>query len=320
MRILFVVSILASLLNLFPTFGILIEVNKNFGSYYFIIHIISLILVWSFSSFFQKCEKVLLSLILVVLLVHYGVILSPFFLPSGDQHSGKSDIKVLYANLWVENQDLQKLSDLIEDRDPDILCLLEFTPEFEKSLDLERRYSYSRVYNAKADVFSYGFYSKFPIVGDAVVDLGGDAAVLPPVFIGDLQHPSGKIIKFGLIHAYPPHAFAMDDNRLLLRRFATKFRHVEQDLIVVGDINATPFSKFYQTLADGANLKNAMEGEGYYRTWSARSSLFRIPIDHVFYRGDFVKNSFEVLPGIGSDHFPLMVELSFLDDSHKSSN
>ncbi len=42
--------------------------------------------------------------------------------------------------------------------------------------------------------------------------------------------------------------------------------------------------------------------------------VFRYPLDHIFYSGEFGLITLKKLEGIGSDHFPLLIGLSYEPD------
>ena len=46
----------------------------------------------------------------------------------------------------------------------------------------------------------------------------------------------------------------------------------------------------------------------------------RWPLDHVFHSADFRFNDIRRLPGFGSDHFPLLVDLQLEGDPKKASD
>ncbi|MCB0311057.1 MAG: hypothetical protein KDD42_07470, partial [Bdellovibrionales bacterium] len=100
---------------------------------------------------------------------------------------------------------------------------------------------------------------------------------------------------------------ALRNNRLLLRRLATRLRLLEGNLLVVGDFNATPYSSFYENFVDWVSLENSMSGFGYWRTWNALNNFERFSIDHVLMRGDLKILDFRRKSSFGSDHFPLVV-------------
>ena len=78
--------------------------------------------------------------------------------------------------------------------------------------------------------------------------------------------------------------------------------------ILLGDINATPFSFRYQRALDITKLQDSNSGFGYQPTWPAQLPL--IPIDHCFMSRNLVATTRKVGSNISSDHLPLYVEIT----------
>jgi endonuclease/exonuclease/phosphatase (EEP) superfamily protein YafD len=80
--------------------------------------------------------------------------------------------------------------------------------------------------------------------------------------------------------------------------------------IVVGDFNATPWSHAFRRLLAATDLANSQRGFGVEASYSAHTSfLFRVPIDHLLHTPDLAVLDRRLGPAIGSDHFPLIVDL-----------
>ena len=52
-------------------------------------------------------------------------------------------------------------------------------------------------------------------------------------------------------------------------------------------------------------------GRGLYSTYNARNPLVRWPLDHLFHSNHFRLVELRRCDDIGSDHFPVLVELSY---------
>ena len=60
-----------------------------------------------------------------------------------------------------------------------------------------------------------------------------------------------------------------------------------------------------------ASLADVSLGRGIHPTWFSRFPFMGLPIDHVLVNPGFRAAEVEVLPSIGSDHFPLLASLAF---------
>lgn len=213
---------------------------------------------------------------------------------------------MLYANVYVGNSDFSKLKSLIVEHDPDLVALLEPTVEWGQMLNLKEKYPFFKeIFNGTP--FGMALYSKLPFKGEMLESLGHP---LPPVIVTGLELPGGEEISVALLHTRPPvSSLNVKHNRLIIRRLAAKLRAVDQNLVVLADLNATPFSIYYQNLVEWTRVVNVMHGRRIVPTWRARSSWLFFPIDHVFVRGALRVRDARRLTDIGSDHFPLLVDL-----------
>lgn len=84
------------------------------------------------------------------------------------------------------------------------------------------------------------------------------------------------------------------------------YRH----LILVGDLNNTPFSPTFKQLLKQSHLKDTRIGQGIFPTWPVTLPFMWIPIDHVLVSDAFQVESFQAGPYTGSDHYPIVVDLS----------
>jgi endonuclease/exonuclease/phosphatase (EEP) superfamily protein YafD len=84
--------------------------------------------------------------------------------------------------------------------------------------------------------------------------------------------------------------------------------------MVVGDLNATPWSWPFRNLLSTGNLRNSQIGFGVQPSFAASSNpLFRVPIDHLVHSDALLVRQRRLGPPLGSDHFPLLVDLELVD-------
>jgi endonuclease/exonuclease/phosphatase (EEP) superfamily protein YafD len=60
-----------------------------------------------------------------------------------------------------------------------------------------------------------------------------------------------------------------------------------------------------------SGLLDPRRGRGLYATFHAKYPFLRYPLDHLFHSEEFRLVSMTVLDDVGSDHFPLLVVLSY---------
>ncbi len=79
---------------------------------------------------------------------------------------------------------------------------------------------------------------------------------------------------------------------------------------VAGDFNSTPWSWPVRRLLSSTGLLNSQIGFGLQPSFSAETNLLlRVPIDHLFHSPALEVTDRQLGPSLGSDHFPLIVDL-----------
>ena len=111
-------------------------------------------------------------------------------------------------------------------------------------------------------------------------------------------------------HPYPPIssrcAQIRDEH---LQSTAALAAETEGPLILMGDLNASPWSPIFQTMLNISGLRDTRRGYGLQTTWKG-APLVRIPIDHALVSDEIVIHDRRVGADIGSDHLPVIVDFS----------
>ena len=80
-------------------------------------------------------------------------------------------------------------------------------------------------------------------------------------------------------------------------------------LLVMGDLNTSPWSPIFHELARTSSLRDSRRGYGLQVTWTGAPFVW-LPIDHVFVSDEIVIHDRRVGPDIGSDHLPILMDFS----------
>ena len=77
--------------------------------------------------------------------------------------------------------------------------------------------------------------------------------------------------------------------------------------LVMGDFNATPFSRILAVIEDGANLRRVT----FLPSWPATAGLPQIAIDHIFLSpGLRLLEAARIGEAAGSDHYPVTARIA----------
>ena len=89
------------------------------------------------------------------------------------------------------------------------------------------------------------------------------------------------------------------------------FNLPNENKILIGDLNTTPYSPYFSQLLKDSGLLNSMQGLRILGTWPADLPFFlRIPIDHLLVSKNIQVVKQEICPHVGSDHLPILTSIS----------
>lgn len=234
-------------------------------------------------------------------------LIAPLFIGPSRPESG--ELRVLSFNLLASNRRFEDVIAFIRATDADVVVLHEVTRRWEEAIGEASRSFDDWKYEitetrAPGDLFG----SLVLADPDAAVTSFGFGLTDPRAI--EIILPDG--VAMLAIHPLSPSSefrAAQNDHQL---QFATDWA-VGRDgpTIVVGDFNATPWSYPFRRLVAQTKLANSERGFGLELSYPADSNpLIRISIDHLLFSSDLAVVDRQLGPALGSDHFPLIVDLA----------
>jgi endonuclease/exonuclease/phosphatase (EEP) superfamily protein YafD len=228
-----------------------------------------------------------------------------------DLKADDDQISLLLTNVKMSNRKSQPLIDLIALKKPDLVLAMEVNEWWDEKLKvLEKEYPYSQ---HTINELTYGMvlYSKLPLKNIEVDYLNNENV---PSFECTVTLNSGKKISLHCFHPVPPiHFKDLPDNagqeEKALKKLGEKVKGRKFPTIVAGDLNDLVWSYVDELTGTENILFDVRVGRGFYNSYNANIFLIRWPLDHVFVSKEFRLKKIERLPKIGSDHFPIFVEL-----------
>ena len=238
-------------------------------------------------------------------------LVAPLFLGSpGEAGPEAASMRVMSFNLLSTNKSYAEVLGYIEAVDPDLVLLHEASRPWEAAVEsLGPGYEVIRprsddlifgtlvlVRGAETDSVSYGF------------------AETQPRAVEIAFRPEGWPVRARVLSTHPlaPTGGARARLRDEQLGFAAEWaaRQGDGPFAVVGDFNATPWSWPFRKMMSQARLQNSQIGFGLQPSYpSASSPLLRVPIDHLLHSDALVVGDRRLGPAMGSDHFPLIVDL-----------
>ena len=278
----------------------MIELFSHFRLQYLVVSVL-LLLVFAVLHRYAYAGAMLLTSLL------NGFLIIGLYLPL-DREGGESEtLKLLHANVLSTNDKYQRLIDLIDAEDPDIIFLQEITDDWVSGLTtLQKNYPYSYAL-AQSGNFGIAVYSKKPFdtVGHVDSPPLGYPTIIATATVG------GE--KLTLISSHPSIPLGKELSLARNQQFDSVLDQVtaaDGKVILLGDFNATMWDTHFKRMIQSAGLSNARQGFGILPTWPTYLPFAMIPIDHFLIPEGIDVTDLKTAKSIGSDHLPLIVTLS----------
>jgi endonuclease/exonuclease/phosphatase (EEP) superfamily protein YafD len=215
----------------------------------------------------------------------------------------------------MENTAHDRLLQLVRETNPDVVLAVETDDRWIRALEeLNSEYPHA-VRQPQSNWFGLVLLSRLPIREAKVEFLVQDD--IPSVFaILDLN---GVHVVLRGLHPRPPEPLRDQDSTprdaelVMVGRWVAKQK--DGPTIVAGDLNDVAWSATTQLFLRLSGLLDPRMGRGFYSTYNARNPLVRWPLDHLFHSHHFRLVELQRCKDIGSDHFPVLVELSYEPDA-----
>ncbi|MBW3628853.1 MAG: endonuclease/exonuclease/phosphatase family protein [Gemmatimonadetes bacterium] len=221
-------------------------------------------------------------------------------------------LRVLISNVLMENDGYDRLLEMIDESDPDLVLAVETDHKWARALEpLAERYP-QVVRQPQDNYYGLMLFSRFPLMEPRVEFLVQDD--IPSVHTA-VQLPSGDWVALHGLHPRPPEPLSDQDSTPRDAELVLMGRAIgdaeARPTLVVGDLNDVAWSPTTRLFLRLSGMLDPRVGRGLFSSFNAKNPLFRYPLDHVFHSDHFRLVKLQRLPSIGSDHFPMLVELSY---------
>lgn len=200
---------------------------------------------------------------------------------------------------------------LVHDRKPDLLLTLESDERWEKELEvLEDEYRYT-VKIPLDNLYGMHFYSKLQLEDIKVRYLVQEDI---PSIHGYVILRNGEKVKIHCLHPMPPSPTESETSTNRDAELLMLGRDIDcekEPALVLGDLNDVAWSRTTRLFQKLSGLMDPRIGRGFFNTFHADYALFRWPLDHVFHTKDFTLIEIARERNIGSDHFPMYINLNY---------
>jgi endonuclease/exonuclease/phosphatase (EEP) superfamily protein YafD len=224
-------------------------------------------------------------------------------------------LRILSSNVLMTNRRAEDLIRLVRAEDPDILITLETDRWWEQSLKpLEANFPH-RLACPLDNLYGMHLYSRLPLE-DAKIQFLVQEGV--PSMHMLVVLPSGRRLRLHCLHPAPPSPTENESSKERDAELVMVGRAVvdaSYPVIVSGDLNDVAWSHTTRLFRRVSGLLDPRIGRGMYNTFHAGYPVFRWPVDHFFHSPEFTLVRLARLTSIGSDHFPVFIELALNDQA-----
>jgi endonuclease/exonuclease/phosphatase (EEP) superfamily protein YafD len=218
--------------------------------------------------------------------------------------AGAVSYRAMLANVNTRLGNPRKVVAAIEQFEPDIVVLEEVDDSWMALLSEGLKAYTHKTAMPRDDNFGLAVYSKYPMRGEVRYFSNSEV----PSVVAEIDTPQGTFTLIGT-HAVPPAS--AENTRLRddhLSQIPETVRAAKSPVLLLGDLNATPWCSSFQQLVRESGLRDSSRGRGVQPTWPSFMPLLWIPIDHCLYGPGIQVTNKRVGPNIGSDHYPVVID------------
>jgi len=262
---------------------------------------------------FEVLDFIIVGLVTLALFIQ-GFYIFPYLtvakkeVQKSSYHEVNEHFSLMVSNVFMKNKKSSKLLQLVEKNNPDILLVLETNSRWEKALSpLEIKYKHTIKYPLE-NTYGMILFSNIDIQDSKISFLINDD--VPSIHANLVLKKSN--FKISCLHPRPPapdeaKTSKLRDKELLL--VANKVENNSSPCIVLGDLNDVAWSDTTKEFQRTSKLLDPRKGRGFFNTFNANIPILRWALDHIFFSKEFKLLKMKRLPHIGSDHFPILIEL-----------
>jgi endonuclease/exonuclease/phosphatase (EEP) superfamily protein YafD len=236
------------------------------------------------------------------------VTMAPYFPQQTLAAAPQSDstFRLVTFNVWFRNGDRQRLVDFLRKSDADVVVLQEIAAhEVDEITALLPQFRYRTATPRVTRVLA--ILSRWPLEAEHL-QLPGGITRMSRVSV-DWQ--GTKLAVYGAHLRWPLTRKKAWARAAELRLLASRASAETGPVLIAGDFNLTPWSPYFDRFIEQSGLKDCALGQGWLATWPAQAPPLRIRIDHCFASHHWQVQRVRVGPRLGSDHLPVIVDLSF---------
>lgn len=231
------------------------------------------------------------------------------YLPADQPPAGPQKIKIMSFNVFTGNRSSDLVIERINEADPDVIAILEYDSVWVEQLrQLDQEYPH-QILEPRWHGYGVAIFSRYPLGNSQIYQLTAEKTDVP-LLIANLDAGQTKI-QLAAVHVFSPTSWPrLELRNRQLQEIANLLGTNRTPTVVIGDFNSTPWSVFLSDFLKETGLRDSRQGFGFHASWNTKFPLVRVPIDHAFVSPDISVHDRYVAKSAGSDHFPIVIEVS----------
>lgn len=214
-------------------------------------------------------------------------------------------IRLASINVYSRNRQFQRVIDFIARERPDAVVLVEINRDWEAALNaVDKEYVHRYTVRGKKGA-GITLLSRWPVLAAGMLP---DYPAAQAALAATLQFHGESVQILGIHTTWPIGGRRSRARNQQLRFLGEYARAQAGPLLIVGDLNVSPFSSHFQAFLAAGHLKSAAQGHGWQPTWPIFLPPAGIQIDHALTSAAIAVTLFRRGAAVGSDHLPIVIE------------
>jgi endonuclease/exonuclease/phosphatase (EEP) superfamily protein YafD len=237
--------------------------------------------------------------------------------PETRKRREEATLRLLICNVLMENREHGRFVEVVRRHDPDVVLALETDAAWARDLEPLTRSHPHTVLRPQENYYGMMLFSRLPLVDPEIKFLVQDD--IPSLHTG-IRLRSGDVLVLHGLHPRPPEPIRDQMSTPRDAELVTMGRMIGEGdrsvpTVVAGDLNDVAWSPTSELFLRLSGLLDPRMGRGFYNSFNANNPVFRFPLDHVFHSNEFELVGLHRLEHVGSDHFPIMIELVYVPEA-----
>ena len=253
----------------------------------------------------------------VTLLLNAWLIARSDWEVAGGTPQGDFEVRVVSFNVLTSNENHAGVLRWLQEIDADVVFLMEVNNAWVKDLEPLATSHPHHLVAPREDNFGLALYSRLPLedlalqnASDLPLEGMADAEIVTEFVRARLKVAGHEFALLG-VHPVPPigrdNAIARNGQ---LAAFSRSIATAGVPTLIVGDLNASPWSVAYRELTHGSGLRPSPRA--WIPTWRSPSPTM-IPLDHALSTAPLLFRQRTIGPGLGSDHRAQILDLGWAE-------